>query len=106
MRSLYVYYRVLPTQCTPLWQAVTDMQLRLRSAMPGLAASLHQRLDSASDQPATWMETYHFNGHASDQAWQAFEAALGAQALLLPLGIDGARHLERFVRMDTAPPQR
>ena len=100
MRSLYVYYRIQLAHEASLWQAVTDIQHRLRSRMPGLAAALHQRLDPGTSGLHTWMEVYHFNGHANDQAWSTFEAALLAQAATLPAGIEGERHLERFVRHD------
>lgn len=103
MRSLYVYYRILSAHEAPLWQAVTDMQHHLRSRMPGLAAALHRRLEPGTTGVPTWMEVYHFNGHASDQAWSTFEAALLAQAATLPEGIEGERHLERFVRHDGPP---
>lgn len=100
MRSLYVYYRIQLAHEAPLWLAVTDMQHRLRSRMPGLAAALQRRLDPGDSGLQTWMEVYQFNGHASDMAWTTFEAALLAQAATLPEGIEGERHLERFVRHD------
>lgn len=109
MRSLYIYYRVQPDQRHALWVAVSDMQSELRGQMPGLAASLSERLDALPTQPLTeeaqpsppltWMETYHFNGHASDDAWLRFEKRLSERAGQLPLGIDGPRHIERFVRL-------
>ena len=102
MRSLYIYYRIQPAHEEALWQAVTGMQHRLRSRMPGLAAALHRRLDVGSTGLPTWMEAYHFNGHASDHAWSNFESALLAQAATLPEGIEGERQLERFVRHDGA----
>jgi hypothetical protein len=119
MRSLYIYYRVQPSQKPFLWVAVSDMQSTLRGQMPGLAASLSEKLealptDSAAVPPAvqpllTWMETYHFNGHANTDAWQRFEATLTQHAAQLPPGIEGPRHIERFVRLSapclTASPE-
>jgi hypothetical protein len=77
--------------------------------MPGLAASLSEKLDapaqegagsSSNTQPLlTWMETYHFNGHASTDAWARFEATLAQHAAGLPTGIEGPRHIERFERL-------
>lgn len=106
MRSLYIYYRVQPSERQPLWVAVSEMQSALRGEMPGLAASLSERVDAqlpaqgnAAPPPLTWMETYHFNGHASDDAWHRFEAVLAQRTQQLPQGIEGPRHLERFVRI-------
>ena len=109
MRSLYIYYRVQSSQRQALWSAVSEMQLALRGLMPGLAASLSEKLDGASRQnhepavpPApllTWMEIYQFNGHASDEAWQRFEQTLADHSAALPCGIEGPRHLERFMRL-------
>lgn len=94
-----------------MWGAVSEMQSALRGQMPGLAASLSEKLDGpasggSDDAPQpppllTWMETYHFNGHASDGAWQRFETTLTERALQLPKGIDGPRHIERFARLST-----
>lgn len=95
MISLYIYYKVNPDHSDALQGAVHAMQARLRSAMPGLAASLHVRVD-ASAEALTWMEIYHFNGHADTRAWAAFEEALAAQAAQLPAGMIGARQMERF----------
>jgi len=112
MRSLYIYYRVQPERRQALWVAVSDMQSELRGQMPGLAASLSEKLDAAtptphtaptgpaqSPAPLTWMETYHFNGHASDEAWLRFEATLAQRVAQLPSGIEGPRHIERFTRL-------
>jgi Domain of unknown function (DUF4936) len=106
MRSLFIYYRVRPLERQALWQAVSDMQSDLRGEMPGLAASLSERIDlaessahSQASPPLTWMETYQFNGHASDEAWLRFEAVLEQRAMALPEGVDGPRHVERFVRL-------
>ena len=97
MSTLYIYYRIQAAQSGALCLAVAGMQARLRAAMPGLAASLHQRCDAqAAGASPTWMEVYHFNGHADERAWQAFEAALARQVATLPAGIDGVRHAERF----------
>jgi Domain of unknown function (DUF4936) len=106
MRSLFIYYRVRPADRQALWLAVSEMQSGLRGEMPGLAASLSERIEepqTATNPPATahltWMETYQFNGHASDEAWHRFENVLAERTLDLPVGIDGARHVERFVRL-------
>jgi hypothetical protein len=109
MRSLYIYYRVQPSQKPALWVAVSDMQSALRGQMPGLAASLSEKLDAPAQEGAesssttqhllTWMETYHFNGHASTEAWERFEATLAQRAADLPTGIEGPRHIERFDRL-------
>lgn len=98
MRSLYVYYRVNAAQAAQLQPAIVRMQHTLRQAMPGLAAMLHQRVLSEGS-PLTWMETYHFNGHANAQAWQMLTEHLLAQVAQLPSGIDGERHLEWFDRI-------
>ncbi|HEX5373540.1 MAG TPA: DUF4936 family protein [Aquabacterium sp.] len=95
MLSLYIYYQVHPDHAAVLQGAVQDMQARLRSAMPGLAASLHVREDAGASA-LTWMEIYHFNGHADDRAWATFEGALAMQAAQLPEGLIGARQVERF----------
>ncbi len=106
MRSLFIYYRVRPADRQALWLAVSEMQSGLRGQMPGLAASLSERIDeppTATNPPApahlTWMETYQFNGHASDDAWLRFENTLTQRTLQLPPGIEGVRHVERFVRL-------
>ena len=101
MSALYIYYRVQPGCEQVLATAIHQMQARLRAGMPGLAASLQQRTDLATGQPtrepqATWMETYHFNGHADHRAWAVFEAALAKELPALPEGIDGARQTECF----------
>lgn len=101
MSALYIYYRVQPGREQGLAEAVHGMQARLRGAMPGLAASLQQRIELGSGEPtrspqATWMETYHFNGHADHRAWAVFEAALARELPSLPDGIDGARQTECF----------
>lgn len=102
MRSLYVYYKVEPAQADALREAVYRWHQGLRNDMPGLVAALHQRADTAVPGPLTWMETYHFNGHPSAQAWAAFEQLLEAQATGLPPGILGPRHVERFDRLHAA----
>jgi hypothetical protein len=75
--------------------------------MPGLAASLHQRThshtveclpDASPPINPTWMETYHFNGHADHRAWQQLMLTLGQAVSQLPPGIDGQRHVEWFVK--------
>jgi hypothetical protein len=109
MRSLYIYYRVQPSQKPDLWVAVSDMQSALRGQMPGLAASLSEKIDTSvadrtgsaatTQPPLTWMETYHFNGHASTEAWERFEATLAQRVAGLPAGIEGPRHIERFERL-------
>jgi Domain of unknown function (DUF4936) len=106
MRSLFIYYRVRPADRQALWLAVSEMQSGLRGEMPGLAASLSERIDEPptatapqAPVPLTWMETYQFNGHASDEAWLRFENVLAQRTLQLPEGIEGARHVERFVRL-------
>ncbi len=114
MTVLYVYYKVQGDQAALLWPAVKQMQAQLRSAMPGLAASLNQRVPPASmpteatpaantpflEGPlATWMEIYHINGHADHRAWQRLEQALAQAAALLPAGMEGSRHCEWFDRL-------
>lgn len=106
MRSLYVYYKVNPGHAGTLREAVYRWHQGLRNDMPGLVAALHQRADTpdarTADAPLTWMETYHFNGHPSAQAWDAFEQLLASQAGSLPEGIVGPRHVERFERLHAA----
>lgn len=114
MNSLYVYYKVQPIQAQALQTAVLRMQWRLRSAMPGLAASLHQRTHShatphvvespastTAQDTATWMETYHFNGHADARAWQQLVDMMQQVVKQLPSGIEGERHEEWFTRTQT-----
>lgn len=102
MTALYIYYRVSSPCPVDLAPAVHAMQSRLRGEMPGLAASLHRRVDApAADTTAdaagdTWMEIYQFNGHADQRAWSRLESALAAAVGQLPTGIDGLRHAERF----------
>jgi len=107
MITLYIYYKVDPAQAHTLRDAVQGQQQRLRAAMPGLVASLHERLaDRPGDAPPdalTWMETYAFNGHADDRAWQQLDEALEAAVQQLPTtAIHGARHVERFRRLSVA----
>jgi len=92
MRSLFIYYRVRPADRQALWLAVSEMQSGLRGEMPGLAASLSERIDEPQTDttppaPAhlTWMETY--------------QNTLTQRTLQLPAGIEGVRHVERFVRL-------
>lgn len=104
MTSLYIYYKVQPSLAEPLSHAIAAMQASLRSGMPGLAVALWCR----SDEPTapglqTWMETYHFNGHADARAWQALEAAMAPLLAALPPGIEGPRHHERFELMTPRP---
>lgn len=98
--SLYIYYRVQTPVPAALAAAVQTMQARLRAAMPGLAASLHRRLtepgDGTDPVKETWMEVYQFNGHADARAWARLEQALMHETGLLPAGIEGVRHAERF----------
>ncbi|RZI85018.1 MAG: DUF4936 family protein [Rubrivivax sp.] len=108
MNALYIYYRVQAPCPEALAPAVHAMQARLRARMPGLAAGLHRRIEPSSvagSGPSagdTWMETYQFNGHADHRAWASFDAALAAEVGLLPAGIDGLRHAERFEPMPTS----
>jgi len=114
MNSLYVYYKVQASHAPALKTAVLRMQLSLRSAMPGLAASLHQRTHShalshvdgtststTGHDNATWMETYHFNGHADARAWQQLLDLMKQVVKQLPSGIEGERHEEWFTRTPT-----
>ncbi len=114
MNSLYVYYKVQPALAQVLQTAVLRMQWRLRSAMPGLAASLHQRThshamphvadtttSSTGQDIATWMETYHFNGHADARAWQQLVDMMQQAVKQLPTGMEGERHEEWFTRTPT-----
>lgn len=101
MSALYIYYRVQPGREQALAAAIHAMQARLRGAMPGLAASLQQRTEPGTGEPTrspqlTWMEAYHFNGHADHRAWASFGAALDRELPALPEGIDGPRHAECF----------
>lgn len=101
MSALYIYYRVQPGREQVLAEAIHGMQARLRAGMPGLAASLQQRIERGTGEPTwspglTWMETYHFNGHADLRAWASFEAALGREVASLPAGIEGGRQTECF----------
>lgn len=104
MSALYIYYRVQAPCPQALEPAVHAMQARLRASMPGLGASLHRRIEqrdatapaSSPTQGDTWMEIYQFNGHADHRAWASFDTALAAEIGLLPAGIDGLRHAERF----------
>lgn len=102
MRSLYVYYKVEPAQASTLREAVYRWHQGLRNEMPGLVAALHQRADTSDAVLLTWMETYHFNGHPTAEAWAAFEQLLALQADGLPPGIAGPRHVERFDRLHAA----
>ena len=107
MSALYIYYRVQPGREQVLADAIHGMQARLRAGMPGLAASLQHRIEWSSGQPTqspgpTWMETYHFNGHADHRAWAAFEAALARELPTLPEGIDGTRQTECFSPLSTS----
>lgn len=101
MTSLYIYYKVRPDLALPLREAVHTLQARLRSAMPGLAATLWSRSDAQTGdgERATWMEVYQFNGHADARAWTALDEALSTLVAQLPEGIDGPRHSERFSLM-------
>lgn len=108
MSALYIYYRVQPGREQVLAEAIRAMQARLRGAMPGLAASLLQRVELDSGQPTrspqpTWMEAYHFNGHADQRAWASFHGALARELSTLPEGIDGDRHAEAFSPLPAAP---
>lgn len=114
MSALYIYYRVQPGREQVLAEAIRGMQARLRAAMPGLAASLLQRVELNSGQPtrspqSTWMESYHFNGHADQRAWASFQGALARELDALPEGIDGERHAEAFSPLPaagaTSPPK-
>ncbi len=112
MTALYIYYRVQAPCPEALAPAVHAMQDRLRARMPGLAAGLHRRIEQpAAIAPAsgltpgdTWMEVYQFNGHADHRAWAIFDAALDAEVGLLPPGIDGMRHAERFELLPPSAP--
>jgi hypothetical protein len=109
MSALYIYYRVQPGREQVLAEAIRGMQARLRAAMPGLAASLLQRVELGSGQPtrspqATWMEAYHFNGHADQRAWASFQAALTRELGTLPEGIEGERHAEAFSPLPATAP--
>jgi hypothetical protein len=103
MTSIYIYYKVSPDAAASLQDAVQAMQSQLRSAMPGLAASLHLREDDTTAEVLTWMEVYQFNGHADARAWQTFDEALSRQIPLLPAGIQGERHTERFRALPVRP---
>lgn len=105
MTSLYIYYRVQTPDQVHLAQAVHSMQARLRGAMPGLAASLHRRIDEprAEASSDTWVEVYHFNGHADERAWARLDESLALEVGQLPQGIEGLRHAERFEAMTLRP---
>jgi Domain of unknown function (DUF4936) len=111
MNSLYVYYKVQCDQAPALQTAVVRMQSNLRSAMPGLAASLQHRTNGhampsvtqvstsiAGQVTYTWMEAYHFNGHADERAWQQLMERLQSAIKQLPPGIVDERHEEWFTR--------
>lgn len=100
--TLYIYFRVPRARAAELQPALQDMQDRLRAMMPGLAAALMRRSDEDPAADSTWMEVYHFNGHADQRAWEAFEAALGRQLQALPPGLMGERHAERFEMLSRA----
>lgn len=112
MTVLYVYYQVQSQQAEWLRPEVQRMQARLRGAMPGLSASLNRRVTPACQPhsvPAagdpllsatqTWMEIYHFNGHADHRAWQGLVNALDVAVAQLPAGMEGDRHVEWFERI-------
>ena len=112
MTVLYVYYQVQSQQAEWLRPEVRRMQAKLRGAMPGLSASLNQRVPAACQPrttPAagdpllaptqTWMEIYHFNGHADHRAWQGLVDALDLAVAQLPAGMEGNRHVEWFERI-------
>ncbi|WP_374334657.1 DUF4936 family protein [Leeia sp.] len=86
--SLYVYYKVAPTEQAALWPAVQQLQARL--------ATLCQRLElqRRCDDAHTWMECYlGITDRAAFQ--QHMQAAL--QAIPQPWPV---RHEEWFTPLD------
>ena len=94
MSDLFIYYRVPDAHAGQLAPRVHAMQARLRAAH-GVAGQLKRRPGS-SDGQQTWMEIYLATGAGFDAALAAAvqEAALSEQ-------IDGNRHTEVFMDVDT-----
>ena len=94
MGDLFIYYRVPDAHAAQLAPRVRAMQARLRAAH-GVAGQLKRRPGS-NDGQQTWMEIYLGTGAGFDAALAAAvqEAALSEQ-------IDGNRHTEVFMDVDT-----
>lgn len=94
MTDLYIYYRVPDAQAAQLAPRVQAMQARLKAAH-GVAGQLKRRPESNGGLQ-TWMEIYPATGAGFDAALAAAvqEAALSEQ-------IDGKRHTEVFMDVDT-----
>lgn len=94
MADLYIYYRVPDGHAAQLAPRVQAMQARL-SVTTGVAGQLKRRPGS-SEGLQTWMEIYLATGAGFDAALAAAvqEAALSEQ-------IDGKRHTEVFMDVDT-----
>lgn len=94
MADLYIYYRVPDACAAQLAPRVQAMQARLRAAH-GVEGRL-QRRPGSSEGLQTWMEIY-------PDAEAGFDAALAAavQDAALSEQIDGKRHTEVFMDVDT-----
>jgi len=89
--GLYVYYRVREDQLARALPVLRTMQVRCAAALPGLSVELLRRpADGGED--ATLMEVYR--GRLTAEAVATIAAA--AAATFEQLGLNAARHVERF----------
>ena len=95
-RELYVYFRADRGQASAVRAAVTDMQARLRSEVPGLQARLLKRMESSGGQD-TWMETYAISLAAgAEGVTEALGSTIEQRAAAWRDLLDGQRHIEVF----------
>lgn len=92
-RELYVYFRADRGQASAVRAAVTDMQARLRSEVPGLQARLLKRMESSGGQD-TWMETYAIS--LAEGVTEALGSTIEQRAAAWRDLLDGQRHIEVF----------
>jgi quinol monooxygenase YgiN len=94
MDSIYVYYKVGPTDARAVLEAARDLLARVKQ-QTGISGALLRR----REQPGTWMEVYEGIGDLA-----GFEAALNealtATDFMARLA-NGQRHTERFTRLET-----
>ena len=90
-RELYVYFKAPASHAAAVMSAVTDMQSRLRSEVPGLQARLLKRIDAANGLH-TWMETYT----SADGVGEALGSTIEQWAVAWSDLLEGPRHTEVF----------
>jgi hypothetical protein len=99
MRELYIYYRVRESAAAAARRDVAALQAALRAAHPGLEARLLHRPESSAGLQ-TWMEIYARPAQPGGVSVEV-QADIEARAAQHATHLEGTRHVEVFVGVDT-----